>query len=136
MSERIDFPDAEEVVRAFLDTAVTAQVDFGDVTAHGTVPAPRPKRFVRVMQTGGTEALVHTTPTLVVEGWGRDDADASRICRLAVALLKQGARDGWLGNTPCGEVDVIGLPARLPDPVTDQARYTATVAVTLRGTGA
>lgn len=136
MSERIDFPDAEEAVREFLDTAVSAQVDFGDVHAFGRVPQPRPTRFLRVMQTGGTHGLAHSSPTLVVEGWGRDDADAARICRLGLALLHQAARDGWLGDIPCRDVETFGFPARLPDPLSEQARYTATVAVTLRGSGA
>jgi hypothetical protein len=101
--------------------------------AAGRVPSPRPKKFVRVRAAGGTPAsLVHVTPTVLVESYATTDGDADDLARRCHAIIVRAARNGWMGGIPCADVGVFAMPADLPDPDTDQARSTATYAVTLR----
>jgi len=102
--------------------------------AAGRVPSPRPKgKFVRVRAAGGAPAsLVHVTPTVLVESYAATDGDADDLARRCHAIILRAARNGWMGGVPCADVGVFAMPADLPDPDTDQARSTATYAVTLR----
>lgn len=128
-AELIEFPDPVDALIAELDPNMSVPVV-------GRVPSPRPKEFVLIRLVGGAQELVYDRPTLTVEGYASNGTRAYTLCAAAVAYLMRAGRDGWMGAIPCRSVDVFARPADLPDPLTEQARYTATVAVTLRGSGA
>ena len=139
MSELILFPDVEQEACDHLTAAFAATTEFRGVTATGKVPTKRPSRFVRIRRTGGQQlGVIVDQPTIVVEGYASTDTGASRLCSYAVALLVQAGRDRRLGAAAVVSPGVVvpGAPQNLPDPVTDQARYTATVTVALRGSRA
>lgn len=133
MAELILFPAADEAVWTFLDQRLQGSALAG-VHAYGTIPNTRPDRFVRIRMGGGVEVDVITAmPTLYVESYGARTGDAKTIAEFCHALLLSASRDGWLLDVPLRGIDVISRPQELPDPLTSQARYTATYAVKLRG---
>lgn len=139
MSELIVFPDVEQEAADHLTNAFSSSEAFSDVIAAGRVPNPRPARFVRVRATGGQQLSINVDqPTVVVEGYADTDTDAAELTALATAILLQAGRDRQLGRAAVVSpgIAVIGRPQNLPDPVTDQARYTATLTVALRGSRA
>jgi hypothetical protein len=136
-AELIVFADPEQVLVDHLGSALAALPEFVGVPVSGRIPSPRPTRFVRVRVVGGTQTdLISDVPTLVVEAYASLDTTASRLAAICRALLEQGGRAGYLAGTPCRYVDVVGRPQNLPDPLTEQTRYTATYAVSLRGSRA
>lgn len=112
---------------------LTAQFDahFGGspkVPVGTRVPNPRPARFLRLNRSGGPrETLISEQAWLILEGWGSDEVEALEVLNFARAVLA--AQDGTLFGY--GE---SGGPTNLPDPRTDQIRYTALVTVRARGT--
>lgn len=139
MSDLIVFPDVEQEACDHLTAAFAASEAFSDVIAVGRVPNPRPRRFVRVRTVGGQQlSIMVDQPTVVVEGYADTDTDAAELTALAAAIVMQAGRDGHLGRAAVVSpgVAIIGRPQVLPDPVTDQARYTATLTVALRGSRA
>jgi len=139
VSDLIVFPDVEQEAGDHLTAAFAASEAFSDVRAAGRIPSRRPRRFVRLRATGGQQLTINVDqPTLVVEGYADTDTDAAEITNLAVAILMQAGRDRQLGRAAVVSpgVAVIGRPQNLPDPLTEQARYTATITVALRGSRA
>jgi hypothetical protein len=120
------FPDAAAVVTTYLTDALTVHV--------GTlIPKPRPTSFVYVRRVGGTARdVVIDDATLAVECWAATQAAAHDLAQTARAELHALAGDVVDGVTVFRVIDIAG-PADLPDPVSDQARYTFTVAVAVRG---
>lgn len=134
MTELITFPDADEVLWTFLDTQLQTDADYAGVHAAGLIPKARPSRLVRVRLGGGTEVDVITTqPTVFVESYAAKFEDAKKLAGFCHAQILRAGRDGWFGSIATRGVDVISRPQDLPDPLTDQARFTATYAVMLRG---
>jgi hypothetical protein len=136
-AELIIAPDPVELVVTELTLALAAQPGYEAVKAGGSVPNPRPPRFVRVRSVGGAQDdVAHLTPTVVVEAYGATDGDAAAIGWLCHAIMLAAGRNLRMGGAPCSAVGVFALPQDLPDPTTDQARATATYAVSLRGVAA
>jgi len=97
----------------------------------GSVPNPRPKRFGRVEQTGGTEVnVVIDEPLILVENWATTAAQAHSDAQRTRAALKRLHR---VGDVVFYRVRGATLPQSLPDPTTSQARYTALYAIRVRG---
>lgn len=120
------FPDATDVVRTLLDTALTPPV-------RSKVPNPRPAEFVTVRRTGGVRRdLVADNAQVTVESWGATEEDAHDLAQLARAHI--GAAPGSVVNgVSIYRVTEQAAPGILPDPLSDQPRYTQTFIIALRG---
>lgn len=120
------FPDA---------TAVTVTHLAGEleVPVVSKVPNPRPDTFVRVRRVGGPRRdLVTDQAQLTVEAWAATDADAADLAQLARAHIHN-MRGQVISGVACYRVTEMAGPANLPDPTTDHARYSLTIAVAMRG---
>lgn len=122
MSEVIIFDDATAIVIDYLTDALTERSD--DTPVLPRVPTDRPARFVVVRRTGGVARnRVVDDPQITVESWGNSDEDAHdrlQLCR------------GLLLARPYRVAEVSG-PGNLPDPLSDQPRYSQTFLVAIRG---
>jgi hypothetical protein len=135
VAERILFPDAVSTVIS----ALNAQLDdlgYTGVPVRSRIPNPRPTRFVRVLRTGGPRVNVVTDAAQVtVEAWAASTADAHDLAQAARAIVNS------LEGTVTGGVTVYGVnefsgPADLPDPESEQPRYTWSASVNVRGIAA
>jgi len=136
VAERVDFPDPEGVLCAFL-TAQNVAGTYAGVKASTKVPATRPTRFIRAYSVGGFDRnMVSAVSRFVVEGWADSESAAQGLCSRAVSQITSAALDGVMGSTTVTAVNVISRPQNLPDPDSNQARYTATVEVAMRGSAA
>lgn len=114
------FPDAVASVIDYLSGQLPA------VPVCGLVPNPRPAQFVRVERLGGPrETRVTEAARIAIEAWA--DTDAA-----AVALLNQARAHLFDLEGNLFGVDEYGGPTRLPDPITDMPRYTASFTVRVR----
>lgn len=123
----ITFPDVEALVVEVLNAGFTA---IGETTikAHTRVPSTRPAEFVKVIVGGGVdETMVSESALITVEGWAATEGRARRLCDLARAIIR--SQDGDLRGARG-----FSYPQNLPDPVTDQVRYTSTGDVRVWGT--
>lgn len=123
----IVFDDACAAVTGYLADAL------GVATAK-RVPNPRPNQFFRVLRVGGTSRdHVIDDATVVVEAWALTDEEADDLAQLArghlLAIANHRTDDGTLIY---GVTEVAG-PADLPDPLSSQARSSATYQVRTRG---
>jgi hypothetical protein len=117
--ELITYPDVEALVVAVL-AAGFAALDEDDLKVSTRVPNPRPAEFVKVICGGGLdETMVSEAAQITVEGWAKTEARAFELCDLARAILR--AQDSDLRGARG-----FAYPQNLPDPVTDQVRYTST----------
>lgn len=124
--ETIVFPDAASLVATHLADELGVQT--------GTVlPDPVPDYFVRVRRVGGTRAtLVSDAALLAIEAYADfSDAahDLAQEARAAVHALLGTSVQGH----PVYKTEEVAGPFDLPDPLSNQARYTFTVAVHFRG---
>lgn len=127
MAEIVVFPDVEALVVSVLNTAFPTR---GEATlkASTRVPNPRPAEFVKVLAGGGLdETKVSEAALITIEGWAKTEARAFAICELARAILR--SQDGDIRG-----VRGFSYPQNLPDPVSDQVRYTSTGDVRVWGT--
>jgi hypothetical protein len=124
-------PDAVAVAIGYLTEVFD---DVGeDAPVVPRVPADRPDRFVRIIRTGGPmKNLVQDAPQLTVECWGLKDEDAADLASLSRALLKAAQGQVWDG-VAIGAVHEFSGPALLPDPLSNQPRYTFTMQMAMRG---
>lgn len=133
--ERILFPDTVAAVIGALTTQLP-DFGYGGVPVRSRVPNPRPARFVLVFRTGGPRVNVVTDAAQVtIEAWATDAVDAHDLAQAARAIV------GGLEGTVTGGVTLYGVdefsgPAFLPDPASDQARFTWSVSVHARGVAA
>lgn len=119
------FPDAEAIICEYLSDVLTEQV----VTQ---IPNPRPETFVQVLRVGGPlRNLVTDEATVTISSFGRLQQEAHD--------LSQRVR-GWLHDlpyeslpNPVYRITEFTGPANLPDPLSDQARYSQTFSVAVRG---
>lgn len=129
------FPDAAAAVIGALNSQLPA-LGFTAVPVRSKVPNPRPSRFVLVFRTGGPRANIVTDAAQVtIEAWAASDADAHDLAQAARAVVNS------LEGTVAGGVTVYGIeefagPGYLPDPESDQSRYTWTTSVHVRGAAA
>lgn len=125
-AELIVFPDVEQLVIDALHAGLAPHEP--TVRASGRVPNPRPAEFYRIMRAGGpAETLVSENATILLEAWAQTQTRASRLLQLARAVLA--VQEGFLFG-----VTEIGGPINLPDPTTEQVRYTQTFGVRARAT--
>jgi hypothetical protein len=124
--EPILFPDAIEIVCDYLDQFFAEPV-------RSKIPNPRPDAFITVTRTGGPRRnLVTDEPQVTVESWAQSDEEAQDIAQIARAYL--GAMVGEVVNgAAVYRVDELSGPANLPDPLSEQPRYSQSFAIAIRG---
>lgn len=131
MPEIVLFPDATAALTSFLRAELPDYIS--GVTVGSAVPNPRPDTFVTVRRVGGVAVnRVVDGAFLAVECWGSHDAEAhdlAQICRGLIHSLSGTTYDTFTFY----RVLEVGGPVNLPDPDSDQSRYTATYQVDLRG---
>lgn len=134
MPEVIVFPDAAAAVIDGLEAELAARSNMTPVRSR--VPDPRPVTFVRVQRVGGPRRnLVVDDATVVVEAWAADEAtghDLAQLCRGIVHSLA----GSTVGDTVVYRVDEFAGPGLLPDPVSQQTRWTMTFQISTRGRAA
>lgn len=125
------FPDVVEAFTGYL------RDELGDrgytVTVATQVPTTRPAQLVRVLRTGGAHHPDPGVPVeqaqLTVECWAATQAASHDLAQISRALIF--ASRGTV--TGVSRVEEVGGPAYLPDPLSDDPRWTFTVWVTYRG---
>lgn len=123
MIETIVFPDAVALVCDHLRTRLSPT----PVVAR--VPATRPAAFIRIQRVGGVRrSLVADEATLTVESWAATEQAAHDLSQLARAHIH-----AMPGGGDVYRVTEFSGPALLPDPLSDQPRYSLTVAVVTVG---
>lgn len=133
--ERILFPDAAAAAMGALNTQLPA-LGFTSIPVRSHVPNPRPARFVLVFRTGGPRAnLVTDGAQLTIEAWAATEADAHDLAQAARAIINSLQATITGGVTVYG-VTELGGPANLPDPVSEQSRFTWSTIVNVRGVAA
>lgn len=126
MPDVVIFPDAEQIVLDHLDDEMGV-----DVGSH--VPNPRPTEFLLVRRLGGPRMNeVADNAMLGVEAWGASVAAAHDLIQEARGLILA-MRGTVHSGVAVYRITEIGGPAQLPDPLSDQPRYTYTVQVAMRG---
>lgn len=125
------FPDAAAILIDYLRGLLAARGDSAPVGQK--TPNPRPARFVTIHRVGGPRrSIVADAPLLAVECWATTDPDAHDLAQLARALLHT-ARGRSLDGVAVYRIAEAGGPVNLPDPLSQQSRYTFTLEVALRG---
>lgn len=126
MVELIVFPDTVALLCGVLE-------DECAVPAGTRVPNPRPATFLRLDRTGGPrQTLVSDAAQVTVESWAASEAAAHDLAQLARAVLHT-LPGTVVDGVAVYRVDEVSGPANLPDPLSDQARYSQTFAVHVRG---
>lgn len=126
MREPVLFPDAVAAVTTWL-------ADNLGLPTCETVPNPRPDVFYRVQRVGGAARdVVVDDATIVVEAWSVSPEEAMDLAQLARAYL-HALVNTYVDDTLVYRVSDVAGPASLPDPLSNQARVTATFQVTVRG---
>lgn len=124
--EVIVFPDAAAIVIGHLAGEL-------DPPVLPRIPNPRPDTFVTVQRVGGPRRnLVTDAATLAIEAWAPTEEAAHDLAQLARGHVAAMVGDLFAG-VPVYRVDEFSGPQLLPDPTSDQPRYTFTVAVATRG---
>jgi hypothetical protein len=129
MVEQIRFPHAGTLAIALLNANLPS-----GLTAYKRVPAsagnPTPSEFIVVTVAGGiAETLITNAAQLVVDGYAATDARAYEICDVALSILR--SADGLIRGARG-----FSYPQNLPDPATNQIRYTSTGDVRVWGAAA
>lgn len=107
---------------------------YTDIHVGARVPDDRPTRFVRVRRTGGTKLnLVVDDAQLSVETWGETEAAAHDLAQLCRGLI-HAADSTELAGTQVYRIAEVAGPADLPDPLSNQPRFSATYLVAVRCT--
>lgn len=129
--EAIVFPDAAAALIEYLTEEFAARGETASV--HRSVPKTRPARFVTVYRVGGTRrGVVLDMPREAVDAWAPTPEDAHDLLMLARALI--GAVEGrTIGGVQFGRVTEAGGPIDLPDPDSEQARWTYQPELAVRG---
>lgn len=132
MAPTIVFPDAAELVTTWLRYQLPV---YGSAAHVGTViPAPRPAEMVLARRVGSARNTPVTDAVdLACECFAGTDAAAHDLAQLARSLVH--ALAGTVqGGVPVYRVSDVAGPDDLPDPLSDQPRYSFTVTVIVRGT--
>lgn len=128
-----EFPDIEDLLVDHLFPGFEAD-DPAKPIVGTKVPNPRPDAFYRVQRTGGVRrSRVTDRPIVVLESWGPDEdvaIDMAEVGRRAMAALQDTKPDGIHQVYDVSESS--GL-INLPDPLSDQSRYTQTFELHIRG---
>ncbi len=127
MTTTVLFHDAADIACVVLDAAL-------DVDVVRKVPATRPTSFVRVRRTGGPRrSRVADAAQISVESYATTVTAAGLLAEQARRAL-HAARGTVVEGSTIYAVDEVSGPAELPDPLTDQPRYTQTFTFPVRGT--
>jgi hypothetical protein len=133
--ERILFPDAAAAVIGALN-AQLPELGFASVPVRSRIPSTRPTRFVLVFRTGGPAVnIVTDLVQLTIEAWASSDAEAHDLAQAARAIVG-GLEGSVTGGVTVYSVTEFSGPAYLPDPASDQSRFTWTTSITTRGIAA
>lgn len=125
--EAVIFGDAAAVAIGYLRAELGLYAE-----VHKDIPDPRPAKFVTVRRGGGIRrSVVSDQPLLLVECWAETSEDAHDLAQMCRGLL-YAMRGTVQGDLAVYRVDEVGGPADLPDPLSNQSRYTFTVQVHLR----
>lgn len=130
--ELITTPDIEQLTIDWL--GLVLPLVYGQAVPVGTrIPNPRPVRSVILFRTGGAmQTIVSDRPTVTVECRSDIESDAARLMGCVDALLRAAGRDGAMwGGHQVYSVSAASV-ANLPDPITNQARYTASYQIHVR----
>lgn len=134
MTAPVFFSDTVTVVRTLLLDGLDDH-GYGSVAVVSRVPNPRPTSFLRVFRTGGPRMnLVADDAQVTVEAWASTDTAAHDLLQAARGLIVA-ARGTVVDGTTVYRVAEVSGPAWLPDPLSDQSRYTQTFTVATRGVG-
>jgi hypothetical protein len=129
----IVFPDAAELVCTWLRYQMNLR---GRNSVHvGTViPQPRPTEMVIARRVGGQRVTPVTDAVdMSLECFAATDSAAQDLAQLVRGLVHALAGTVAEGVPVYRVDDLVGLDD-LPDPLSDQSRYTLSVSVTVRGT--
>ncbi|MDO5676508.1 MAG: hypothetical protein Q4G35_03255 [Propionibacteriaceae bacterium] len=100
----------------------------------------RTGRHLQVIATGGNprdDAGAYNVHQLTITAWGKspdDDLEPERAAARALAVLRDAATIGFLGEYPCTAVEVLSNPYPDPDPISSRARASFSVRLHLRAT--
>lgn len=134
MAEVVVFPDAVSVTITYLKTALAGRtVDAGIGTR---LPSALVGTFVRVFRTGGlvVERVVDQAQ-MTIEVYATETDTAHDVAQLVRGLLH--AMEGTVqSGVPIYGVNEFAGPQDFPDPLTNKARYSFTVQVSMRGSAA
>lgn len=99
------------------------------------VPNPRPGEFVLVRRTGGPEATrVTDLPQITIETWSTSDVLADLLAQRCRRWLREMADGTDRGGVIVYRYQEFAGPGYLPDPDSEQDRYTFTVSLHTRTT--
>jgi hypothetical protein len=131
MPEPFVFPDAVALICDYLRDTLPV---YGHTPAVGSrIPNPRPTNLVQVHRVGGPRLnIVSDDIMLSVDCWaGRAETahDLAQTCRALIFALE----GEQLGDTVVYRIAEVAGPYDLPDPLSDQPRYTFTTLVAMRG---
>lgn len=131
MNEVIVAPDTIQLFAAYLRDELDGR-GYTGIHVGIEVPAARPNRFVRLRRTGGTKLnLVVDDAQISVEAWGESSAAAHDLAQLCRALI-HAADSQEVGGVQVYRIAEVAGPADLPDPTSDQPRYSATYLIAVR----
>lgn len=135
MAEVIVAPDVETLIVQYLTGRYAAIPAYATIKAYTKVPATRPALFQRVLRTGGVRRqIVIDNAQITLESWGNDAIAAVNLAQLTRGLMFAIDRVTYAGSTyQFYEPQEFSGPANLPDPDSDQERYTQTFSVGVRG---
>jgi hypothetical protein len=126
MTLPVDFPNAEVLLIDYLDGQVGAPVA-------NAVPDPRPGEFVVVRRQGGIALNpVADGPLMTIESWAATDTAAEARIQLVRRKLHE-LQGTTLAGVPVYRVNEVGGPGNLPDPDSEQPRYTMLMQLMFRG---
>lgn len=122
-------PDAERVLIIHLNANMTPPVS-------QSVPNPRPAEFLTVRRIGGPRMnMVADHPMVTVEAWAAGPTAAKTLIAQARGII-HAMRATVVDGVPIYRVTEISGPINLPDPESNQSRYTQTFQVMMRGADA
>lgn len=125
------FPDAPMAIADAIQVRHRAAFGSQLVTTN-RIPNPRPAEFVRVLGVGGVRRdPVTDVPTLAVEAWAATRSRAAALAQEVRAIIWSLEGATFAGYSVKDVTEFAG-PGDLPDPLSDQSRYTATYAVGIR----
>lgn len=125
------FPDAPMELAAAVEAKHRA-VFGGQLAVLNRVPPTRPAEFALILGVGGVQRdRVTDVPTLAVEAWASTRSRAAALAQ-EVRVIVHALAGTATANYAVLDVDEFAGPADLPDPLSNQSRYTATYAVTIR----
>lgn len=129
--ETIAFPPVIADLVAGLPALLASHEETAPI--HTRIPNPRPSRFLRLLRTGGSRAnLVTGQAQVTYECWDDSSAAAEMFARTTQAVLLA-LRGETVGGAFVHRVQEVGGPQDLPDPHSEQARFTGSVLIDVRG---